>query len=232
MAHLIKDHSKKVFGPKHIYVTRHGESQGQLDINQYRICGDDNIPLTELGHWQAHHAGELLKSFNIKVESLYHSTSLRAMQTGQGIVFALPYSPQVQPDLRIDKQKFGDFDGYFSDAERFQACPEEFARYQEDLRKYGPLAVRPPKGESILDVIERVGKFLREAGKDGKPRIAVTHGLGVLSIEAILMGRSDDWLLAHQDTTGNTELVHFYKRRDGRYDKEVINDTAPPTIVI
>lgn len=225
MVHLIKSHARDVFGPEHIYVTRHGQSQGQLDINQYRICGDDNIPLTNLGHHQAHHAGELLKWFNVKVAALHHSTSLRALQTGQGILSELPYSPEVFADGRIDKQRFGAFDGYFSDAERQRACPEGYERYQEALKAGGPLSARPPEGESILDVIERVSAFLRDAGKDGQPRIAVTHGLGVLSIEAILMNRSDDWLLEHQDTTGNTELIHFYKGWDGRYNKEIIGDT-------
>ncbi len=230
MAHLIKTHSRNVFGPEHIYVTRHGQSQGQLDIDQYRICGDDNIPLTDLGHVQAAHAGELLRAFNIHVAALYHSTSLRALQTGEGILLALPYTPDVVPDRRIDKQKFGQFDGLFTDAERQQACPEAFARYQEDLKLNGPLVARPPGGESILDVIDRVGRFLREAGKDGQPRIAVTHGLGVLSIEAILMGRSDDWLLAHQDTAGNTEVVHFYKGDGGRYHKEILDDAPAPAL--
>lgn len=162
MAHLIKAHARNVFGPEHIYVTRHGQSQGQLDVDQYRICGDDNIPLTDLGHIQAVHAGELLRAFNIHVAALYHSTSLRALQTGEGILLALPYTPHIVPDKRIDKQKFGQFDGLFTDAEREAACPEAFARYQEELKIDGPLAARPPGGESILDVIDRVGVEMDE----------------------------------------------------------------------
>lgn len=135
MPNTIKEHTQLVFGPTHLFVTRHGQSQGQLDINQYRICGDDNIPLTALGHEQAFHAGELLREFNIRVSSLFHSTSLRAQQTGEDIAISLPFDVPIIPDARIDKQRFGEFDGYFSDQERQQACPEGFEKYQEDLKK-------------------------------------------------------------------------------------------------
>ena len=223
----IRDISQTIFAPEHIFVTRHAESEGQLDVNQYKICGDDHIPITQHGHYQAYHAGEILRGQPTIVSSLYHSTSLRAQQTAEDMAGALYHRPPVIPDHRIDKQRFGLFDGHFTDQERQFACPEGYAKYQEDLHKLGPIAARPPEGESILDVIERVGKFVSEAGTDGTPRIAVAHGLGVLSIEALLMGHDDDWLLDAQDSSVNAELLHFYRGDDGHYHREVIEEPAP-----
>lgn len=227
MPRSLKDIAKEISGLESLYATRHGQSQGQLDIEQYRLLGDDNIPLTELGHRQSHHTGELINQFQIKVASLEHSTSLRATQTGLDILNALKTTPEngIVAEPRIDKQKFGLFDGYFSDTERSQVCPAAYEQYQKDLKQFGPLATRPPGGESILDVAERVGRFLREAGQSGKPHIVVSHGLVILTIEALLLKRSEDWLLEHQDTTVNAELTHFAKHKSGIYLKETIEDS-------
>ena len=219
---------------KHIFVVRHGESQGQLDQTQYKTVGDDNIALTQKGERQSFVAGQLVAKFaekhDLTISQIDYSTSKRATQTAQNLAVGLNAENAVimNQEPRVDKQKFGKFDGLFSSKERREAYPEAFEEFKrvEQSGIDGVLQARPPEGESIVDVIDRVSHYLNHAGKSEDTHVVVTHGLSALIIEKLLLGRSNEWLVEHFDTTENASVLHIQQTQD----KGFILDEAPSFI--
>lgn len=206
--------------PVELFTVRHGQSLGQVDPSAYPRLGDPNLPLTELGLEQGHNTGTLLAAYAHATGhapiTIYTSTCLRTRQTASqifnvsnGRAFA-----KIVPDARIDKQKFGLFDGQFSSRERREKNPDAFEQYQRERDAVGDYYVRPPGGESIADLVEKAGHFLKDVAAEGKPAIIVTHGLPALCLEKIVLGHSNEWVLAHQDTIPNCSVRHI--SRDGR----------------
>lgn len=226
MAELIKDFLASVPNLNEIIVTRHGESAGQKNQSLYKSLGDDNIPLTNLGVEQALIAGESLKALGFQIVAIDHSTSLRATQTANNIAKAYGLTPRkVIPNPLVDKQSFGKFDGLFSDAEKSAALPDQFRTYKAAYDAAGPMYARPPQGESLSDVVERIGLFLRTYGQQpDQPRLVVTHGTDDLIIEALLTGKDQDWLLSKIDSVKNVELFHFQRGDDGHFEKTTLED--------
>ena len=231
MPQLINDFLSVIPNLREIIVTRHGQSRGQIDQGQYKVCGDNNIPLTPLGAQQALKAGQLLRRMGKDIVVIDHSLSLRATQTAEGIAEGLkPFSVRnLNPNALIDKQRFGKFDGLFSDEERQRLRPAEYRAFKEDLTQNGPVYARPPEGESLKDVIDRVGHYLVSYGDNQQPRLVVTHGTDELIIEALLLEHDETWLLHHLDTAKNVELIRFYRNANGRFEKEVLSDTPQPS---
>ncbi|HRQ61173.1 MAG TPA: histidine phosphatase family protein [Alphaproteobacteria bacterium] len=197
-----------------LYAVRHAQSVGQVNRSAYISPGDQLIPLTDLGHQQAHDKGvELSAKFAGAAKdgtpvTILHSTCTRATQTAEGI-FSSFAGATIQADARLDKQKFGLFNGQFSDAEREAANPEAYARYKADLAAFGPFYVRPPEGESIADVYARNAELVREIENKPGIYILVTHGLPHLCIQAFTSGHNEAWILEREDTIKNCETTHI-----------------------
>jgi len=65
-----------------IYLIRHGESI--MNVNGHLISGrSSSSPLSENGICQAHLLGERLRNDDVKFESVYASTTLRAFDTAK-----------------------------------------------------------------------------------------------------------------------------------------------------
>src|SRR5690606_24398064 len=90
-------------------------------------------------------------------------------------------------DPRLDKQKFGLFDGLFTRKERFETHPEAYKAYAEQEMREGEFYARPPEGESIADVQTRIADAVADLQRRPIPTIIVTHGTNTLCIENILM---------------------------------------------
>jgi 2,3-bisphosphoglycerate-dependent phosphoglycerate mutase len=194
-----------------LFVLRHGESRGQKDIRLYSKLGDTRIPLTDLGYRQARTAGKtiaaLLKLAGIQENPIiYSSTGERSLATGASMLHVLirhGYTTPFIPDMRLDKQKFGKFDGLFTRAERKASVPSDYARYVEEEVINGAFYARPPEGESIADVKGRAHDFLTTLPRDRVPKIIVTHGTNALCLEADAAGYLNQWVLDGQDKWPN-----------------------------
>lgn len=209
---------------KEIFVIRHGQSEGQLNYRLYKEIGDDQLSLTPLGHKQATAAGIALNNHLEGEIEIDHSSSLRATQTAQNVSKGITgIAFQVAANQKVDKQKFGDFDGHFSDQERQAASPQGYAAYSQQLKDVGCLAATPPNGESTLDVIRRVSNYLQEASQSDATKVVVTHGLVALSIEKLLLEKGDKWLIENQDTTENCSILHLYQDENGTFQKQIIS---------
>lgn len=159
-----------------LWLVRHGETDWN---NTGRYQGQADPPLNANGLAQAQRiggllAGELLAKNGI--EAIYSSDLQRALHTAQiiGEKLKLP----VQVDLRLREVSLGKWEGMLVGEIR-AAFPQEWQARQED-----PLYARPPGGESLVGVAERVWEALDQIVRhhpDGGV-VIVSHGLALASI--------------------------------------------------
>lgn len=142
-----------------------------------RGLADHATPLTERGHAQARLTGRGLRETYGAFDCLYHSGYARTVQTADEILAAYPPDERrgivVRDDLFIRERDTGHtYD--MTTAEARTAFPW----LQEYWDTYGSLFARPPGGESIADVAQRVHLFLDILARDhaGQRILVVTHG--------------------------------------------------------
>lgn len=144
-----------------IHLVRHGQSTWNAIR---RVQGQTpHVPLTALGEQQAGQAASRLAGSGAR--TVYSSDLRRSLQTALPIAGRLGVTVTVDPDLR--ERSLGQFEGQQSD-EAWAAADAAWA----DPRW------RPPGGESVHDVCERMRRFLQRLrdGADGAPVVVVTHG--------------------------------------------------------
>ncbi len=142
-----------------IFLTRHGQSRFN---EQDRIGGDS--PLTEVGRTFAGRLGAFLPA---KIASarpvVWTSTLQRTIETASGL-------PWKKAALRnLDEIDAGRFDGWTYDAIAEDA-PDEWAARRADKLRY-----RYPRGESYLDVVQRLDPVIVEIERSREPVVVVSH---------------------------------------------------------
>ena len=156
--------------PTRILAIRHGETAWNVDT---RIQGHLNIPLNDIGHWQAERLGQALAGEEIA--AIYASDLSRAHETALyvGRATGVP----VVAELGLRERGFGDFEGR-TFAEIEVSLPE-----QADLWRKRDPSFAPSGGESLLQVQERVlATVNRLAGQHpGELVVMVGHG-GVMDV--------------------------------------------------
>ena len=127
----------------HLILIRHG----QTDWNATgRWQGQADPPLNGVGRVQARRTALELEAQ--RIDSLISSDLRRARDTAQIIAALLDLEVTLEPRLR--EVYLGDWQGLYSDDIRAR-WPEEMRRWIEE-----PLAARPPNGESIRELADRV----------------------------------------------------------------------------
>lgn len=209
-----------------MFVLRHAESLGQKRQKVYKTLGDGNIPLTPLGVRQAEAAGAILSHIisqsNLRHVQLISSTGHRSTRTTVEIFNQLPRDTYINFDARLDKQKFGDFDGLFTSQERMAACPDTFPAFKKDKDERGIFFARPPNGESIEDVQARMRPFFIERAAQKNPTIVVTHGTNALCLEDIALNRGVQWIVDRLDTRPNCAIRMITRDSHGVYTASTI----------
>jgi len=151
--------------PRPIYFTRHGESQFNVED---RIGGD--APLTERGTMYANQLGKFFREeyqrgrVNDKTNVLT-STLKRAMSTANAI--GIGKKP-------VYLKALDELNGGLCDS----LTPEEIATQfpiEAKERKSDKLTYRYPRGESYLDVIQRIEPIIFEIERSKEPVIVVAH---------------------------------------------------------
>lgn len=209
-----------------MFVLRHAESAGQKKQELYKTVGDSHLPITKLGVRQAHAAGEVLARLvdaaGLDNVRLISSTGHRSTRTMVEIFRSLDQDTYVNVDRRLDKQKFGKFDGLFTSEERAAAHPKGFAKFQQVKEKRGIFYARPPEGESMRDVQKRMVPFFEEHAKRGGTTIAVTHGTNALCLEDIALHRGVQWIIDRLDTRPNCAIRMITGNGDEGYRARTI----------
>ena len=156
--------------PTRILAIRHGETAWNVDT---RIQGHLNIPLNDIGHWQAERLGQSLVAEDIT--AIYASDLSRAHETA--LYVSRASGVPVVAELGLRERGFGDFEGR-TFAEIEVALPDQAERW----RKRDP-AFAPSGGESLLQVQERVLASVNRLAKQhpGELIVMVAHG-GVMDV--------------------------------------------------
>ncbi len=168
--------------PLNLVLVRHGQSEGN-DANQRSREGDNSAftdqflnqhsqywKLTQTGKSQAQHAGMWIKrNIEFNFDRFYVSEYDRAMQTAGLLEIK---GAQWSPKISLRERDRGEIDVVPDDV-----LKSKYAMVLEH-RKRSAFFWRPPGGESLADVEQRIRSFLvtldREAA--GKNVIVVCHG--------------------------------------------------------
>jgi len=155
-----------------IKLVRHGESLANLKQVNPNEVGDHTIPLSDLGHAQAHATGERIGADFIRSALVYCSPYRRTRQTLDGLLHgaAVPRAElRIYEDPRLREVEHG-----YEDVDA-----------QEEHRKiHGSFYYRFRGGESPAHCFDRTASFLesmrRQANRKAARRVLiVTHGLTI-----------------------------------------------------
>ena len=163
-----------------IIAIRHGETSWNVDA---RIQGHLDIPLNDIGLWQAQRTGAALADESF--DAIYSSDLQRALTTAQAVAQAT--GTTVQPDTGLRERCFGSFEGRtFKEIEA--ELPEQALRW----RKRDPDFVPDDGGESLYMLRGRIQHTVdRLAAQHVGGQIAlVAHG-GVMDVLYRLATRQD-----------------------------------------
>jgi len=189
--------------PARIVLVRHGESEGNVDEEEYTRTPDSQVRLTQRGHDQAESTGLALRNMmdedNSKYKLFFYiSPYRRSKETAIGIAKAFEgdriLGVREEPQLR--EQDFGNF----QDFEKKQAEKQE-------RHRFGRFFYRFPNGESGADVYDRITMFsdhmVRDIDAGRFPEdctmILCTHGL---TLRLFLM-RWFHWTVAEYERIAN-----------------------------
>lgn len=158
-----------------LYVVRHGET----DWNRARkVQGHTDIPLNDYGRRLAFETAEGMK--DIRIDLGYTSPLLRAKETAQ-IILSGRGVPLYEEE-RIKELGFGTYEGMCCSGENRDPKSEEFNRFFNDTARYVPSG----NGESISDLYDRTGDFLREMCERvdlaDKNILVSTHGAAMTAL--------------------------------------------------
>ena len=152
-----------------IVAIRHGETDWNKDT---RIQGQQDVPLNEMGRWQAQRVARAL-ACGEPIAAVYSSDLSRAFDTADAIARAAGLV--VNTETRLRERGCGHFEGQtFTDLEN--QWPEETARWRQRDPHWMPAG-----GESLAAVRARVDDAVAElaAAHLGEQIVLVAHG-GVL----------------------------------------------------
>jgi broad specificity phosphatase PhoE len=94
--------------PRHVYLVRHGETDGESSI---RFHGRNDVALSELGHEQVRRLVPLLSE--VAFAAVVHSPLQRAATSARLLLEGLRHRPPVvEPDPDLVEIHFGDFEGW------------------------------------------------------------------------------------------------------------------------
>jgi 2,3-bisphosphoglycerate-dependent phosphoglycerate mutase len=161
-----------------LVLVRHGQSEWNLEN---RFTGWTDVPLTQAGIEEAHHAGALLKAYHF--DHAFTSALSRAQETLR-IILEVTGQPSVpiDRDAALNERHYGDLQGLNKDE-----TARKFGKEQVHLwrRSYD---VAPPGGESLKDTRARVMPYyeahILPLLKQGKTILVVAHGN---SLRALVM---------------------------------------------
>jgi len=185
-----------------LYVVRHGQTSWNVDG---RAQGHTDIPLSPVGLEQAEAVGEAFRG--IQVDRILASDLSRALQTARPIQQATGAPLEQHKALR--ERCFGDWEG---DPFTEVSARSIEAGLTSDLSL---LEVRPPNGESFVDLWNRVTPILEEIESTEETLAIVSHG-GTCSIllARIFRGTVES---SKSFRFGNTAVTEIERRADGFY---------------
>ena len=175
--------------PNLLVLVRHGQSERNVarrgntffpdDESRQGLRGepDQRTPLTDLGTRQARDAGQRVRQQFGAFDYVYHSGYRRAAQTAELMLEA--YGPEERAAIQIRHNLFlREREPGFTYDMTTEEATGAFPWLQEHWDTFGRFFARPPGGESLADVAQRVYLFLGMLFRDrvGARVLVVSHG--------------------------------------------------------
>lgn len=165
-----------------IILIRHGESEG----NVAHLINDDPskpVNLTERGRAQAAAAANALREF--RFTHAYASEFPRARQTAA--ILLQQRTLELRIDPRLNERRSG-MDGLHVDVFNVLVAPD-------------PLHIKPPRGESFVEEMERMRSFLDEAASlhENGIVLAVSHENPIVAALALTSDKPEEVVCRHLD---------------------------------
>lgn len=162
---------------------RHGRTAHNLEA---RLQGQVDVPLDEVGHWQARTAATRLAARHRPVRIVASDLS-RAVQTA-GYLGRL-CDVEVETDTRLRERSFGLWEG-LTGQEIEARWPEEFRVW----RAWGdPAGVEAePRAQVAARTAAAVGEHVARTPEDGD-LVVVSHGAAIGSLVTELLGQDPAW---------------------------------------
>jgi broad specificity phosphatase PhoE len=158
-----------------LYLVRHGETQWN---KERRIQGHSDIPLNEYGKYLAKETARGLRK--IPFDLAYTSPLTRAKETAEIILEGR--NVKIIQEKRIQEIGFGVSEGVYLDRPNEESKRNDFHKFFTDTAHY----VVPQGGESLLQLSNRVEKFMKELfiKKEFKDKIILisTHGAALTAM--------------------------------------------------
>ena len=210
--------------PNRIILIRHGESEGNVDREQYGKTPDFSLNLTNKGIDQAKKAGaDIKKILGAETLGVYISPFYRTRQTYKYLRENIEENIiNSSEDPRIREQEWGHLRPL-----------EENEDIKIERNQYSTFYFRIPDGESGADVFDRVSTFLETLHRDfRKPdfpdnALIVTHGM---TLRLFLM-RWYHWTVEEFENVRNPkncQIVVLEKRGDDKYELKTKLKTRVP----
>lgn len=171
-----------------VLLVRHGESEGNATRT---FTGSTEVPLTDLGRIQARRAAEVI-AVRFSPALVVASPYARARETGEII------AAKLSLDLRIDEEFHEQWLG------KLRGQPYDIVGRDPSFDPTRRWEWRPPEGESLVDVQNRVAPAFERVAREhaGRDVIVVSHGGVMLALWAHLIG---SWETAQ--SSGNAAVV-------------------------
>ena len=155
-----------------LILLRHGQSQWNLEN---KFTGWKNVPLTEKGEMEAKKAGELIKKNKIHIDFIFSSILDRANKTAEIAIKEANLQNLINNNKLImtkhedlNERDYGDLVGLNK-----EETANKFGKEQVHIwrRSYD---TRPPNGESLKDVVQRVSPYFK---KNIKPLLVQNNNI-------------------------------------------------------
>jgi broad specificity phosphatase PhoE len=220
--------------PALLVLVRHGQSQRNVARKANRFYLNDEarksvkgvpdhlIELTDEGRRQARVTGVAIREQYGLFDYIVHSGYRRTVQTTEEILAA--YTPEERARMPVRHHLFvrerdGGHAYDMTDAEAQAAFPW----LNDYWTTFGPFFARPPGGESLADVAQRVYDFLQKLARTmgGRRVMIVTHGGTIWCFRYVL----ERWTYEEAERRFNTEsnpncsvTAYRYSEASGRLE--------------
>jgi broad specificity phosphatase PhoE len=132
--------------------------------------GRSNHPLNEMGFAQADEAAERFAEMGVKIDKVYTSPLIRAVQTAERIA----PDAEIVVDERLIEMDYGPYEGC-----SLLDPPQEIIEFFSDF-----VNNPAPEGmENLSDLVARMGRFMESLKKEGDQTILIsTHAIAMKGI--------------------------------------------------
>lgn len=190
-----------------LYIIRHG----QTELNMKMLMqGRSDHPLNAKGMSQAEEAAERFRSMGVKIDRVYSSPLIRAIQTAEQIA----RDAELIIDDRLIEMDYGPYEGM----DLRDPAPEVISFFMDFVNVPAPEGMEP-----LPDIVTRLGSFLEDIRDEaaGSNILISTHAIAMKGALEYLTPESHGSYWARN--IGNCD-IYASEVIDGRYTVPVCLD--------